>query len=62
METGYPLWSLIWVPLDQKNTLGALFPALPVLWVSFGGLEDIGGGFGAPGLALRTGGEEIVCA
>lgn len=54
MKMGDTLWGLVWVPLDEENSLGALPPPLAILWVSFGGLEDIGGGVGAPGLALRA--------
>lgn len=62
MKSGDTLWSLVWVTLDQENSLGALLSTLTVLRVSFSGLEDIGGGLGASRLALWARGEEVICA
>lgn len=62
VKMGDTFWSLVWVTMDQEKSLGALLSTIPILWVSFGRLEDIGGGLGASRLALWARGEEIICA
>lgn len=52
MKTGNKFWGLVWVALDQENSLTAFLSTLPILRVGFGGLKDICGGLGAPRLAL----------
>lgn len=59
---GDTFWSLVWVTLNQEKSLGAFLSALPILWIGFGGLEDIGGGLGASRLTLWARREEVICA
>lgn len=54
IETSNTFRGLVWVTLDQKNPLGALFTSLAILWISFSRLEDIGRGFGSSWLAFWT--------
>lgn len=54
MKPSDPFWGLVRISLDEQNPLGVLFPPFTVLGVSFGGLEYVGGGFGATRLAFGT--------